>query len=1664
MPTFAPSFAPVTNPSDAPSTTPSTAPSIAPSIAPSTSPTLAPTLAPTFPPTIPPTISPSIAPSSSPSTTPSRVPSISSEHQTEIDLDIKAHFTRDFSKIIIYATSLIIDTNIIDLRAHSVQPWNCSDIFFNNTYNMLSSQALCHLQLELKFGHNNETHFDMFVITLSEHSKVMTYDLLLVNTDVIMSVFESIFQNSNNNNNSVEITIANDLDYSFQNSNYVIIPNITWLNNSIYPNIIISNFVDTIGICDDLILDARNSYNLGGRAAVFIWEVDTYWSNRSNTNQPDDSLTGHFVYFGSFATVSMTDRAMVATNSNYKLLRYCVTLTVSVWYAGNITKMFNVSVVSDEIIANQTQILPIVSISGPSIVDIGDNSYFLSLYSRFELLSNLTCLQSIHSNNYSHDRGMDSNSVFEYQINWSVSETSGQVDTIWMNEYLINNSKVNTDDLIIPFTEIQSMLIGGYYYTFNLDFNCQYYISSFNFNCRSVRTTHVVYYQQPDLICQITGGSLKTITNVSTNVDSVSSRIYLDGNTFTHDPSMADIKNKSHLIFEWDCLLNRFLDCNDIIYGIPDVIDNEHPPNSLANVNISALMEIVNTSNSNFDLPHEIILDLVLTVTDSRQNIVNNVNMTRQCQAYQTITFFIVDDSQADVFLDLSLTAVKSEIKRNERVRLMANINNLNAAYQNEIFDSYTFEYSEMNGYLSNDDIANFRIKTVNSINGYGQANLILSENVLEQGLAYNFNLDVKNVESKSIAKANAIVTVVSPESSIIDGSFDIKPNCENVSFSSLRDLVDLTFDLSVNAYSSDESDYESVKYQFSLQWYDELELEQEADDNDFDMEVLLHSELLSQPYLDNVVLPIGSYWIKVTVFDKNNAYTSSIVQKCNIDIATSNYSTNLDNNIDEAINYFSSQISLTVFTTQYGSINKRYTFYLQFMQALMLYFDRNAEIGNSDNILISNNILDLIVSHFGPENANLCHTTYVIQLSQIFRMWMDVTIKYYSYNYNDNDNDNYFLVYEKKAVAFDILQQILDPCGMNYIAPNFEKQLNLGVGSIVSQNEKIYWNSDSQTETDATANVSYLLQSGYFDSYFHAMVESSIELLDQFTQLDYARQNDEYFLLLKNSLYVWNLLRLSTAIQSESLETHKYYNFDIFSTRILNQTVETTLSYDRTRPTILSTDSTVTINNQDTAQGRSEFSSYYEPFDSVDIIVISLDTSIKYLNDINYNYSNTSTSVFNISNAIVIDILGSERNNTPTNSHKMHMLEKNMTIVHVFNESVCNDNWSTKNDLVCVWYNESTVTWHTDGCVTSLMSNELNCTVITCSCNHLTSFAILWHVQQSEYETQDAVEGDDDQDGLFDAYRNNVYFGLVLGLLMIGFTSVACYVLKLFYTLKCKYEIGLRWKNEKGKCEIAFGIIVLVLLQSLAQFVSCLLYFLFIIWLPFTESGEYKDSKLIFDIFGEFLTSGLFVPLIVSFYIYSCIIYGLSLVAFSVAAHIETLRRKIFKLIIISNIFITLVLTSMGICFIFDIAKYNEMKIVLVISASIYLLLLFIVLSLVLYLTHAAYKTINATMSMLKTNVDTGDLSKNNQENQSDQMKTKMAIRRIFLSTFALSMFLMLQMISLIVFIINPSMFNPIVQMVELIGHFVYLAFVIWFYKQYFKVKIEMASEIRKC
>ena len=162
------------------------------------------------------------------------VPSFSLSADSGPKFDTKAQFSSNYLEIFVYI-SLVVrsrDGNYKNVFA-STNINVCSDIFSESTITLLTDYSDC----EWDFGQQT------IRVSLSSRSTISLSDSLIIKSHTLSFIM-------NNNFSS--------------NENVLTIDNIKHTNSrSIIPVISLDNFRNVIGFCDDLILDARNSYNFG---------------------------------------------------------------------------------------------------------------------------------------------------------------------------------------------------------------------------------------------------------------------------------------------------------------------------------------------------------------------------------------------------------------------------------------------------------------------------------------------------------------------------------------------------------------------------------------------------------------------------------------------------------------------------------------------------------------------------------------------------------------------------------------------------------------------------------------------------------------------------------------------------------------------------------------------------------------------------------------------------------------------------------------------------------------------------------------------------------------------------------------------------------------------------------------------------------------------------------------------------------------------------------------------------------------------------------------------------------------------------------------------------------------------------------------------------------
>ena len=113
----------------------------------------------------------------------------------------------------------------------------------------------------------------------------------------------------------------------------IVIPAIDAATDPIPPSIRLTNFAGTIGVCNDLVLDARGTTSMGGRDGIFRWRITHEYDGVQFSNADNFNL------FGSYKEL---DRGLLDKPATYH-----ITLTVTNWY--NASSSLNMTVtVEDE--------------------------------------------------------------------------------------------------------------------------------------------------------------------------------------------------------------------------------------------------------------------------------------------------------------------------------------------------------------------------------------------------------------------------------------------------------------------------------------------------------------------------------------------------------------------------------------------------------------------------------------------------------------------------------------------------------------------------------------------------------------------------------------------------------------------------------------------------------------------------------------------------------------------------------------------------------------------------------------------------------------------------------------------------------------------------------------------------------------------------------------------------------------------------------------------------------------------------------------------------------------------------------------------------------------------------------------------------------------------
>eukprot|EP01083_Nonionella_stella_P165469 550520_1 len=369
-------------------------------------------------------------------------------------------------------------------------------IFDDNTLQIIGNDdAVCSTY------HQDDVYQHLIIIDLPSTATIQLNDVIVVREDVF----------------SYKHEIFNDEQWIAWKSNItldILKPPTADIDT---PNIIAS-IPNQIGICTDLVLDARSTTNLGGRNAVFVWELYDEYDQFVHT------------YLGEYVVIQSSELLLRIPDSPH--LR--ITLNVTNWYNTWSLQSFAVSMSHDKVI--------------PMVHLYGIREYQSS---NTQLNSQLTIYSSI-----AFDMKCDASS--DYDITWCAA-VEALDDDIDIDDVLFQSLVAwlasKREDMIS--VDASLYFQNGVQYTFTMNIKHKY-------GDYDVNSTHSIQSSFSDLICNIAGSDVAFHTPI--NIDFFSPQPYrlsLDAKTLSYDPDHSASDN--HLSFWWHCYTSNGSDCGYIM-------------------------------------------------------------------------------------------------------------------------------------------------------------------------------------------------------------------------------------------------------------------------------------------------------------------------------------------------------------------------------------------------------------------------------------------------------------------------------------------------------------------------------------------------------------------------------------------------------------------------------------------------------------------------------------------------------------------------------------------------------------------------------------------------------------------------------------------------------------------------------------------------------------------------------------------------------------------------------------------------------------------------------------------------------------------------------------------------------------------------------------------
>ncbi|ETO26344.1 hypothetical protein RFI_10795 [Reticulomyxa filosa] len=977
---------------------------------------------------------------------------------------------------------------------------NCSSIFEANTTELLGNKAICTWSTDESSNVNGTQ--TLLTVNLTSTSKVGIHSALYIRKDVLN--YLSAMKPTNNE----EITLVG----------------LTWPLNPIYPAINL-HIPSTIGICDNLVLDATKTLHLGGRQALFQWDVTTYYPSTKNQS------------------TQVTGVIMILDKDDGSI--YEITLNVTTWY--------EFSQVQQMVVKRLDSAVPFLTFYGHNYFtkDLWTNKNDKSALQFVPIVAlpslNLSCLNpSIEPSIYF--------SALQYVWNVTIQNTQeGDVESLdsWntLLDYL--EDRKNTTSLLL---DVDDMLERGITYNFSLTVTCPANI------CGSqVRSTdyYTFTYEFSTIQCQIKGGDHMTVYGTVSALHAY--RLTLDASTFSFNPDFID--TDSHLFTaNWTCTQSTG-PCNDLILSSNtntsvniSLISGHHPGQS----NYSYLFTLTVQNDEFQSCVDTIGIDVFVTDEDGNNNGNSNKSTTTKPTTATTTTttttttatltptttttptaiptatptiqkvgaLNMIDNSDSDIVI-VFVTSLHAHVNWDDKIRIVGQV----LIYNKNV--EYEYQWIEANNLLTSDNLQQCKQSVSNEQNvtvaGTAILNLVLyCPQHLVPGLVYRFELQVWERSSNTLRGNGYVDITINRSPRVIESSLQTYPSCVSganqpiMLLSSLRDSWNATHAFSLQVFAEEDNANELI-YVFQLI----------VNSYSYYLHVDPYSNVNN--LLSGVLLPaITSPNIRVSLFDPISGSSSTHTLQCDTLFQ-----------LQDGYNLCSDD-----WTVVNRSIHYNYDRNALFQSLLnvLLYVD---ETFDDDTISqCGSNVLAFVIDSLYRYVSSRSISAYcsialfqfeIPSIAQIFDLhnrlivqWKDVLVPT---TVVDMTQWQYLL-----TVIYDPCRFLPTITDVNHLWTN--------PSSIITQRTSVYYSSN-----EVSSSLSPLFRSLMFRDLLWQSIDSSLELLRSF-----PTRSDLWFLLV-NTTYVGQVLDTSLFVPAEFNAYPELQNIAMYSFRVHDPNGESTAS-----------------------------------------------------------------------------------------------------------------------------------------------------------------------------------------------------------------------------------------------------------------------------------------------------------------------------------------------------------------------------------------------------------------------------------------------------------------------------------------------------------------------